>query len=123
MKLDQNYYPRLNGLRKKHVFDQENKEHKVIEKEALVFRQALYDYAQSLFNSSPKLLSQLSPREMGVKGNGLLLFNSEAPPRLKNAKGVIMRFLIKRADILVHPAEKNNLKLLIDYVNNYENIN
>lgn len=120
MNLDQAYYGRSNGLRKKYPFDQHNEEHKAIEEATFLFRQALYNYADNLFKNSPKLLLQLSPKRISDKGGGLSLLNSETPPSITNAKNVILRFLIKRADILVDQKEKDNLKLLVDYVNNFQ---
>lgn len=119
MNLDPEYYGRTNGFRKKHSFDRQNEEHQAMEKAALVFRQYLYDYAKILFNKSPHFIKQLTPKECGTKGEGLALFNSEMPPRMKNAKSVILKFLISRADVLIHKDEKENLKLLIDYVNSF----
>ncbi len=119
MNLDKHYSGRENGSRKKHFFDQENPDHKEIEKAALVFRRALYDYASSLFTKSPFLLKQLSPKAIGAKGDGLVLFGIDTPPRIKNAKHVVLKFLVERAHCLVYKDEKDNIKMLINFVNSF----
>lgn len=119
MNLDPHFSYRLNGCRKRNFFDPNNEEHQEIEKAALVFRESLYKYAKSLFQKSPKFLDRLKPKKVGGQGNSLVLFSEKTIPRIKNAKEVILHFLITGADFLVHPDEQNNLKLLINYVKSF----
>jgi hypothetical protein len=119
MSFNENYYGRFNGSRKKHKFNPDSIDDQEIAKAALLFRQRLYDYAQSLFNKSPNLLKQLSPKEVGAKGDGLVLFSTDTHLRIKNAKSIVLNYLLNRADIHVHKEEKENLKLLINFVNSF----
>jgi hypothetical protein len=120
MNLDERYSGRLNRIRSQHEFDDKNKQHQEIEKVALKFRQYLYDYAVSIFKKSPKLLRQLTPKYVNQKGDGLSLFSKTSPPRIKNAKGVILDFLLNRAHVLVDKEEQGNLKLLIEFVDSFK---
>ncbi len=110
----------VDGSRRRYQFDPSNNEHQEAQREALIFRQKLYQYAQTIFAKSPNLLKQLTPKAVGDRGDGLALFNTESPPRLKCAKAVIITYLRQRADIHIDKDEKKKLNLLLDFIDNFD---
>ena len=85
---------------------------------ATTLRHQVYERAETLFQSSPKILQQLRcDDDNQSKGPALALFSRKFPPSPLNAARVLKRFLQERAEVLAVAEERPNLKVLLDYVN------
>lgn len=99
-------------------FDLDSLEYQSAMADAITLRSQVYEQAESLFKTSPKILQQLRFEEDGQdKGMALSLFSHKFPPSPLNAAMVLKRFLQERAELLISPEEKPNLKVLLAYLN------
>ncbi|MCF7860437.1 hypothetical protein K9M09_02345 [Patescibacteria group bacterium] len=107
--------PKSRGL---YNYDLDSLEYQSALAAAINLRRQVYEKAETLFQSSPKILQQLHcDDDNQIKLPALALFSHKFPPSSLNAARVLKRFLQERAEFMTSNEERPKLKVLLDYVN------